>query len=133
MKRIDPQLTTKARNLRNDATPAERKLWCILPPYRPRFTRQLSIAPYIADIAHRNAKLIVELDGSQHIELAEKDERRTRYLEDRGWMVLRFWNGEVMENAEGVAERILLVAAERMKGKALEAVPPRKRKPKSPE
>lgn len=130
MKRIPGHITRNARELRNNATDEERKLWRILGQYRPRFTRQLSVNPYIVDIAHRKAKLIIELDGSQHIEQAEPDGARTVYLEARGWMVLRFWNNEVHENVDGVAEKILETAAERLGGRELKAVPSRKRKDK---
>lgn len=130
MKRIPRHITPNARELRNNATHDERKLWRMLRQYRPRFTRQLSIHPYIVDIAHRRAKLIVELDGSQHLDQTEQDGARTKYLEARGWMVLRFWNNEVHENVDGVVEMILITAAERLGGRELEAVPPRKRKDK---
>ncbi|GAA0470748.1 endonuclease domain-containing protein [Parasphingorhabdus litoris] len=116
--------------MRNSATPSERRLWSMLSQYRPRFTRQLVIDPYIVDFAHRKAKLIVELDGSQHVDQANKDRERTVYLEARGWRALRFWNSEVNENAEGVAQKILMVAAERLGGRELKAVPPRKRRVK---
>lgn len=127
MKRIPQHITRNARALRNGATDEERKLWRVLSQYRPRFTRQLALNPYIVDMAHRKAKLIIELDGSQHVEQTEKDRERTKYLEARGWMALRFWNNEVHENVEGVVEKILITAAERLGVRELEAVPPRKR------
>jgi very-short-patch-repair endonuclease len=114
-RRIDKQLTDKARQLRNEATPQERALWNLLSRYRPKFTRQLSLKPYVADLACRRAKLIVELDGSQHAN-SEYDLERTRILEAQGWTVLRFWNSEVDENPDGVAETILLKAAECLGG-----------------
>jgi len=80
------------------------------------------------DFAHRKAKLVIELDGGQHLDSKEKDFIRTEYLVKRGWKELRFWNSEVIGNADGVAEIILNTAAERLGGKRLEAVPPRKRK-----
>lgn len=126
MKRISRHITQNTRELRNNATDDERKLWRMLSQYRPRFTRQLSIHPFIVDIAHRKAKLVVELDGSQHLEQTEQDRARTKYLEARGWMVLRFWNSEVHENVEGVVEKILAIAAERLGGRELETVLPRK-------
>jgi len=128
VKRIPEKLIRNARHLRNNATPAERILWNILRQYRPRFTRQLPIVPYIVDFAHRKAKLVIELDGGQHLDSKEKDFIRTEYLVKRGWKELRFWNSEVIGNADGVAEIILNTAAERLGGKRLEAVPPRKRK-----
>lgn len=127
MKRVSEHLTRNARELRNHATDQERKLWRLLSQYRPRFTRQFPVNPYIIDIAHRKAKLAIELDGSQHVEQGQKDRERTDYLENRGWLVLRFWNSEVNENIDGVAQRILMIAAERLGGRELEAAVPRKR------
>jgi very-short-patch-repair endonuclease len=114
-RRIPKRLTDRARALRSNATPQERTLWNLLSRYRPKFTRQLSIDPYTADLACRQAKLIVEIDGSQHIE-SESDEERTRVLAANGWTVIRFWNSEVNENPDGVAEAILLKAAECLGG-----------------
>lgn len=88
-------------------------LWRLLSPYRPRFTRQCVVGPYILDIACREAKLAVELDGSQHVDCA-RDEVRTRFLEALGWKVVRFWNGDVLENGEGVAEAVLAEVAARL-------------------
>src|SRR5687768_7854900 len=99
-------MTANARSLRASATPTERALWRLLSRYRPKFTRQLVVGPYIADLACREARLVVELDGSQHIG-SENDARRTRFLEQEGWTVIRFWNSEVRDNPEGVAEAIL--------------------------
>ena len=68
MRRVDPKLTRHARNLRNASTKAERMLWLRLRQYRPRFTRQLVVGPYIVDLACREARLVIELDGGQHAE-----------------------------------------------------------------
>jgi very-short-patch-repair endonuclease len=89
--------------LRNLATPEERLLWTYLRHVRPRFTRQLPVGGYIVDFACRTAKLAVELDGSQHLDAADYDSRRTIVLEGLDWQVLRFWNSEVRDNAEGIA------------------------------
>ncbi|HEY1604699.1 MAG TPA: DUF559 domain-containing protein [Allosphingosinicella sp.] len=100
MKRRIPKRTTdRARALRNEATPQERVLWALLSRYRPKFTRQLSIPPYIADLACRRARLIVEIDGSQHLD-PEEDADRTQFLESEGWTIIRFWNSEVNDNPE---------------------------------
>jgi very-short-patch-repair endonuclease len=106
MPRIPPRLTANARELRRDATDTERALWRILSPYRPRFTRQLPVGDYVLDLACRWAKLAIEIDGSQHIG-SEYDEERTRFLESLGWKVIRFWNSDVSDNPDGVAESIL--------------------------
>ena len=105
--RIPPQFTANARHLRTNATEAERLLWRRLCQQRPRFTRQLVIAPYIVDFACRRAKLAVELDGNQHVDAAAKDAARTRSLEAQGWRVLRFWNGDVLTSPDGVAEAVI--------------------------
>ena len=108
MRRVDPELTRNARNLRLNSTKAERLLWLRLRQYRPRFTRQLVIRPYIVDLACRNAKLVVELDGGQHAELtAAYDQQRTDFLEQEGWTVLRLWNCDVEDNPDGAAEHVL--------------------------
>lgn len=91
-------MTERARQLRREMTPAERALWRILSPYRPRFTTQLPAGPFIIDIACRKAKLGIELDGGQHADQAEYDAHRTAWLERQGWCVLRLWNSEVLTN-----------------------------------
>jgi very-short-patch-repair endonuclease len=123
VRRIPRRQTERARRLRNDATPQERALWALLSRYRPKFTRQLSIDPHTVDLAHRQARLVIEIDGSQHAG-SVPDEMRTRVLEAQGWKVVRFWNSDVNANPEGVAEAILVAAAERL-GAPLEAIPSR--------
>ena len=133
MKRVEERLTANARDLRNNATKAERLLWRRLSTYRPRFTRQLVIGPYIVDFACREAKLAIELDGSQHIEAATYDDRRTHFLEEQGWSVLRLWNNEVIYTPDGAAEHVLLRCAERLGGTHPQPLPSRegrKRKPR---
>ena len=136
--RILPSMTRNARALRNNATLPEHKLWQLLSIYRPKFTRQLVIGPYIADLANRTAKLIVEIDGEQHLDNA-RDVMRTRYLEANGWTVVRFWNHEVLECPEAVAEEVLTRTAECLGGTHPQPLPsregrkrvPRLRQPKS--
>jgi very-short-patch-repair endonuclease len=72
------------------------------------FRRQVPIGPYVADFACMAARLIVEVDGSQHGSEAgtQKDAQRTQWLEQEGYRVLRFWNNEVMRNIKGVLEAI---------------------------
>ena len=130
-RRVPKRLTDRARALRNDATPQERAIWRLLSRYRPKFTRQLSIDPYTADLACREAKLIVEIDGSQHID-SQQDEARTRFLHTEGWTVIRFWNSEVDENPEGVAEAILIKAAECLGGTHPQPLPSREGRPRRP-
>src|SRR5947207_1696583 len=127
-RRVDKRLTDRARALRSNPTPQEFKLWQLLSRYRPKFTRQLSIQlptrPYVADVSCRQAKLIVELDGSQHIDPAY-DSARTQAVEAEGWTVLRFWNSEVDQNADGVAQAVLLKAAECLGGTHPQPLPSR--------
>jgi very-short-patch-repair endonuclease len=90
-------------------TDAERKLWLRLNVRQlggVKFRKQVPVDPYIADFACLELGLIVELDGGQHNENRVKDEKRTRYLEARGYRVLRFWNTDVMRNIDGVVEVI---------------------------
>ena len=104
-KAYDREPTRRSRELRNNATPAERKLWKYLRNRQilgVRFNRQVPIGPFICDFAARTAKVIIELDGGQHAIQTAEDERRTRVLETRGYLVLRFWNNDVLENIEGV-------------------------------
>ncbi len=128
-RRVPKKLTDKARALRNEATPQERSLWRLLSRYRPKFTRQLSIDPFIGDLVCRQARLIVEIDGSQHID-SKSDPIRTRELEGEDWTVIRFWNSEVDENAEGVATAILLKAAECLGGTHPQPLPSREGRPR---
>ena len=100
-----------ARRLRREATDAERRLWLLLRGRRLvgyKFRRQRPIGPYVADFVSIRRRLIIEVDGSQHLG-SEADERRTAWLERHGWRVIRVWNNEVSENPEGVAEYILSV------------------------
>ena len=69
----------------------------------------------MADFLCDDAMLIVEVDGSQHADAMESDAARTRYLESLGYFVLRFWNGEVKTNIEGVLDTIYGHAADRRK------------------
>ncbi|MGH6782619.1 MAG: endonuclease domain-containing protein [Sphingomonadaceae bacterium] len=116
MRRVPEYLTANARALRNGQTEAERLLWRRLSRYRPRFTRQLVVGPYIVDIACRSAKLAIELDGGQHLDALAYDARRSAYLAEMGWTVMRFWNDEVLANPDGVAEAILAKTAECLGG-----------------
>jgi very-short-patch-repair endonuclease len=131
MKRVNPAKTSFARRLRREATPEERMIWRRISRFRPGFTRQLTISDlYIADLACRQARLAVELDGSQHVDSAY-DEARTKHLDALGWKVIRFWNNEVRDNADGVAAAIL-AAAEKCLGFAPEAIPPRAGRDRKP-
>ncbi|HEV8680768.1 MAG TPA: DUF559 domain-containing protein [Stellaceae bacterium] len=99
----------RARELRRDATDAERRLWSALRDRRLqgcRFRRQHPIGDFIVDFACTQHQLIVEADGGQHAD-NEADRHRTAWLESEGWRVLRFWNNDALANTEGVVETIL--------------------------
>ncbi|MBV9550818.1 MAG: endonuclease domain-containing protein [Alphaproteobacteria bacterium] len=106
-----------ATTLRQNATDAERLLWSLLRDRRSniRFRRQQPVGPYIADFFCASARLIVELDGDQHGESAILcyDEIRTRFLNSRGYRVLRVPNHEVFRDPHAVVETILRIAGER--------------------
>jgi very-short-patch-repair endonuclease len=107
-----PALTRdRARVLRAAQTEVERRLWQRLRNRQlkgAKFRRQHPIGPYIADFFCLEARLVIELDGSQHGEDAEHraDQRRTELLTRDGYTVLRFWNEEVLDNIDGVLESI---------------------------
>ena len=104
------KLIKRARTLRINHTEAEARLWSRL---RNRsldgfkFRRQIAVDPFIVDFLCSEAMLIVELDGGQHAEQTDADARRTTYLEERGYRVLRFWNNDVLSNTDGVREIVL--------------------------
>jgi very-short-patch-repair endonuclease len=71
-----------------------------------KFRRQVPIGPYYADFLCFSAKLVIEVDGGQHGEAQDYDTRRTAFLEAKGLRVIRFWNNDVLGNAEGVMTQI---------------------------
>ena len=123
-RRVKAAETERARALRSNATQEERKIWELLSRYRPKFTRQLPIGPYIVDFACRQARLIVEIDGGQHAE-SEHDRVRDEWLRHEGWTVFRVWNSDVRNNAVGAAEAILARAAECLGGTHPQPLPSR--------
>ena len=108
--------TLKARALRLNVTETERHLWSRLRGGQlgHSFRRQHPIPPYIVDFACIAAHLIVEADGGHH-NLAGEHDRRDRYIERKGWRILRFWNNDIRENLDGVMQTI---------AEALRAAPP---------
>ncbi len=101
------RLTPVARKLRKDPTEAEKKLWALIRADQlgVRFRRQYPVGSYVVDFYCFSAKLIIEADGGQHNENSN-DMIRTAFLEGQGYRVLRFWNHDVLNNTEGVLERI---------------------------
>ena len=102
----------RARYLRQHLTDAESILWRRLRLFKKfgfHFRRQAPLGIYTVDFVCHRAKLIVELDGAHHAEQVQvaHDARRTRFLEARGYRVMRVWNSGVFANADGVAEAVL--------------------------
>jgi very-short-patch-repair endonuclease len=97
-----PGAIQRARRLRKEMTDAERKLWRMLKEHFHdwHFRKQVPLRHFIADFASHRAKLVIEIDGGQHD--AAADLPRTRVIEDEGYRVIRFWNNEVLGNADGV-------------------------------
>ena len=102
-------LPQRARKLRRDATPAERKLWHeLLRDLPEKFTRQKPLGSYVADFYCSRHRLVVEVDGDSHFDPAGEryDCRRSEALRALGLRVIRFTNREVMESFEGVCAEI---------------------------
>ena len=99
----------RARAMRRAPTETEHRLWRLLRDRRLsglKFRRQVPIGPYIVDFLCVSACLIIEADGSQHGG-SIRDERRDAYLARQGWVVLRFWNNDILHNRESVIDTIL--------------------------
>lgn len=104
-------LLDNAKTLRRTMTEAEQKLWYHLRAHRfmgRKFKRQKPIGRYVVDFICLEEKLVIELDGGQHAENTEYDQERDLWLRSQGYTVLRFWNNELMNETEGVLERIRL-------------------------
>jgi len=109
--RNSPKLKGWRRELRRNQTDEEKVLWERLRGrrfYGLKFFRQYSVGPYVVDFCCPSLKLAIELDGGQHScrEQKEYDTNRTKHLKLHDIEVIRFWNNEVMQNIEGVLERI---------------------------
>ena len=107
----------RARSLRRRSTDAERALWAKLRSrglHGVKFRRQVPMGLYVVDFLCEEARLIVELDGGQHLAQRESDAGRTRWLESRGYKVLRFWNHDVLPRPDAVLEAIRLTLEERL-------------------
>ena len=100
-------LVLNAKELRKNMTKEERHLWYDYLKYYPvRFSRQKVLGKYIVDFYSASAKLIIELDGSQHFEEAGQkyDKQRDEYLKEYGLQIIRIPNNEINENFDGVCE-----------------------------
>jgi len=104
-----PNAQRNARTLRREMTDSERKLWGGLRSEQlgVKFRRQHPLGHYIADFACLGPKLIVELDGSQHLAQQGYDARRDTFLQAQGFEVLRFGSNDPFVNLEGVLQAIL--------------------------
>ncbi|RLC08673.1 MAG: hypothetical protein DRH43_09660, partial [Deltaproteobacteria bacterium] len=112
---IPNDLLQFARNLRKQQTDAETKMWHLLRNRRlagKKFRRQHPIPPYVVDFYCHAASLVIEIDGGQHSENRQHDERRTTFLEEKGLRVIRFWNNEVLGETEAVLQVIWNVLQE---------------------
>jgi len=108
----NPKLEDKRKQLRKEQTTHEGYLWSKLRNKKLngyKFVRQHSVGPYILDFYCSQAKLAVELDGSQHLneELIDYDKKRSEFLNNHHIKVLRFWNYKVRYDIENVLNKIL--------------------------
>ena len=101
--------TLRSRELSNNATEAERKRWPHISARKlrgVRFNRQFPVGQFICDFVSREKRLVIELDGGQRATNAKYDSQRTRFWNAQGYVVLRFWNNEVIDNLDGVLTMI---------------------------
>ena len=104
-RKYNKELTESAKLLRKNMTKEEKHLWYdFLKNYPVRFLRQKILGRYIADFYSAEAKIVIELDGSQHYEKENRiyDEKRTEFLSQYGIKVIRIPNGEINTNFEGI-------------------------------
>jgi very-short-patch-repair endonuclease len=114
MRGADELKTDRARILRKVATDAEGVLWYQLRSRRLngfKFVRQEPLGPYTVDFICRECRLIVEADGGQHAD-NPRDKVRDKWLADRNYRVLRFWNHDILRNMAGVLEAIATALAD---------------------
>jgi very-short-patch-repair endonuclease len=107
-----------AKELRQNMTDAEKLLWSKLRNrqlFCHKFRRQQPIGTFIADFYCSEAKLVIELDGHAHADQVEYDRERTNWLISEGYTVVRFWNGDVLRNINGVLQDIASVIDARIR------------------
>jgi len=110
VQRTTTKTILRAKELRHAPTPAEAKLWLHIRANQLNghsFRRQHAIGPFITDFCCIKRKLVIELDGGQHVDQKAYDMERTEYLQSRGYRVLRFWNDDVRKNIDRVVEVII--------------------------
>jgi very-short-patch-repair endonuclease len=109
------ELRRRARQLRKNSTDAERALWQKIRFWQVdgfKFRRQQPLGQYIVDFVCLEKRLVIEIDGGQHAEDANYDSNRDAWLREQGFIVLRFWNNDVLKNTDGV----MGVIVEKLKG-----------------
>jgi very-short-patch-repair endonuclease len=103
-------MTNHVRELRRNSSDAEKHLWYFLRARRLggyKFRRQYLVHPFVVDFICLERKLIIELDGGQHSLQQSYDERRSTFLREKGYRVLRFWNNVVFQETRSVLAAIL--------------------------
>ena len=108
LKMDDNRLTDIAQRLRANPTEAEKRLWARLKGRQlgVAFTRQCPVGGYVVDFACHKARLTIEIDGGQHADNTT-DAARTGVIESHGYRLIRFWNNDVLANADGVVQAII--------------------------
>ncbi|MGA9397904.1 MAG: DUF559 domain-containing protein [Anaerolineaceae bacterium] len=107
---IPTDILAYARELRAHATGAETYLWQLLRDRRLlgfKFRRQHPLGRFIVDFYCEQARLVIELDGSQHLDNKDYDRKRTEWLEEQGMRVLRFWDNDMLSKPEEVLEEVV--------------------------
>ena len=129
------QATAAARKnalkLRREMTDGERRLWSRLRAEQlgVKFRRQHPLGGYVLDFVCLEPKLVVEVDGSQHLEQVEYDDARTAWLQVQGFRVLRFWANEVLSETDAVVERIIRWLGQAASSAPTPTLPQRGREP----
>ena len=109
-------MKSRAQQLRHRSTEAELRLWRALRNRQvagTKFRRQHPLGAYIVDFVCLEQKLVIEVDGGHHLQQMELDEKRTTFLESKGFHVLRFWNHDVLQRTEVVLEVIYRALTEK--------------------
>ena len=106
---MDEKTKTHTKELRKNMTEAEKKLWTLLRSrrfVRHKFRRQVPLGPYILDFVCFEERLIIEVDGSQHMDQATYDLKRTAYFQEKSYRVIRVWNNDVLGKLPSVSQLI---------------------------
>ncbi|MCJ7496888.1 MAG: endonuclease domain-containing protein [candidate division Zixibacteria bacterium] len=108
---MNAKISNVVKTLRKNSTKAERMLWKNLRTKQMegfKFRRQEPIGNYVVDFVCFEKRIVIEVDGGQHVREVIKDKQREKWLKKQGFKILRFWNNEVLRNIEGVIEVIRL-------------------------